>query len=395
MGIVFVSRFAPVAKWFGDKYGAYTLGDFFVRRYSPAVRVFAAGLILLIYLALTAAQFVGLAAILEVWSGAEFKTVIWFAAASTIVYTAFGGIKSDYYTDGIHFVVMTIVVFLVLLPATVMRLGDSNAVDLTQVLPSTYFDLFAYGGVSFFVAGLIFGAGSGLVTMELWQRIFASRSGSEAQAALIVSLLAILLFYCVSTFLGLAAKAILPNLARSEHALFALMQAELPPGVLGLGIAGFIAIIVSTINSTIMVASATATNDIYRLRKGGRELDRKFLFVGRINTLLCGLLALALATAVPDLVSLSVNGMFMLLVLLPSVLGGFFWSSATSRGASSSIVGGVITVVVFMVVDPTTAFVPGFIASAVLFVLVSKMTNHDSSEDLTIVRGWRTREVEA
>lgn len=393
VGIVFISLLAPVSKWFGDKYGAYTLGDFFLRRYSRTARLWASTLILVIYLALTAAQFLGLVAILEVWSGLEFQTLIWFAAISTIIYTAFGGMKSDYYTDWIHFLVMTIVLFLVLLPITIFRLEGANSLNLIAVLPAGHFDPFAYGGVTFFIAGLIFGAGSGLVTMELWQRIFASRSGREARFALTISLFVIVLFYCVSTFFGLSAKALSPGLARSEHAIFALMRAELPTGLLGLGVAGFIAIMVSTINSTIMVASSTAANDLYRHQApGAQESGAKCLFVGRVSTLLCGTAALAISLAVPDLVALSVNGMFMLLILLPSVVGGFFWTAATSRGATVSITGGFATLLVFMAIDPATAFVPGFVASAVLFVLVSKLTKHSSSEDMGIVGGWRAGE---
>ncbi|HYG28851.1 MAG TPA: sodium:solute symporter family protein [Allosphingosinicella sp.] len=393
VGVVFVSRLAPISKWFGDKYGAYTLGDFFLARFSNTARFSSSCLILLIYLALTAAQFIGLAAVLEVWSGLEYQTLVWFAAISTIIYTAFGGIKSDYYTDGIHFCVMTVVLFAMLLPITITRLEGSNNLNLLAVLPTGYFDPFAYGGVSFFIAGLIFGAGSGLVTMELWQRIFASRSGRDARSALMVSLFVIVLFYCVATFFGLSARALLPGLERSEHAIFALMQAELPPGLLGLGIAGFIAIMVSTINSTIMVASSTAANDLYRAQTvASRESHPNLLVVGRVSTLLCGLAALAISLALPDLVALSVNGMFMLLILLPSVVGGFFWRAATSKAAAASIIGGVVTLGVFMAVDPATAFVPSFVASALLFVLVSKVSAHDSSEDLSIVGGWRAKE---
>lgn len=381
VGVVVAGIIAPKLKSFGDRFGAHTLGDFFAVRYSHSNHLLVATIIVVIYSLLGAAQFVGLAALMGAWGGVAFKSAIIFAAISTIIYTAFAGIKSDFYTDAVHFWIMVVVLFGLLLPIVI---NSSGGVASLRRLPASYFDPFAYGGVSFFVAGVIFGAGSVFVTMEIWQRIYASATGRSARWALIASGLAIIMFYLLSAFLGMLTKVVEPNLSDRNQALFFLMKRFLPPGILGLGIAAFMAAFISAVNTMIMVSSATLTKDFYKgwLRPGADE--RQMLTAGRVATLIAGVVALALAIAIPDIVTLSVNALFMLLVLIPAVIGGFFWKRATSKASFYSISIGFVVIFLSLPFAPQVAFVPGFLGSLVIFILVSRLTSHDPSETLEI-----------
>ncbi len=371
LGVIVASFFAPLLKKFGDTFNAHTIADFFKARYSEQSKTWASILVIGVYLSLTAAQFVGLTTLLEVWTGITFSSLIWFAAISTIIYTAFAGIKSDFYTDIVHFFVMAIVLFLVLLPLTVKEIGGIYSLSN---LPSIYFDPFAHGGVSFFIAGVIFGIGSVFITMEFWQRIYASKTASIARRALASSVLIIIAFYGASAFFGMAYKLINPNLLNSDMALFQLMSKLLPTGLLGLGIAGFLAIFISTINSTIMVCSASLTKDILLSKNYESCTDKKKLNYARVSSLICGFLSLILAFLYPDLVALAVNSLFSLIVLIPSIVGGFFWKKATAKGATYSLISGISVLLVFMFFDPETAFVPAFIVSFIIFIVVSLST---------------------
>lgn len=382
VGVIVAALFAPRLKAFGDRFQAHTIGDFFEIRYSRNSRLIASALILIIYTMLTAAQFVGLTMLLHVWTGLQFNLLVWFAAISTIIYTAFAGIKSDFYTDIIHFCVMIVVIFMILLPVTIHNVGGWQAFGR---LPPSYFNVFAYGGLSFFIGGLIFGVGSIFVTMEIWQRVYASSTGSGARKALLFSVLIIIGFYLVSAVLGMAAHLINPNLPDRDQALFFLMARNLPTGILGLGIAGFMAVFISTVNSTIMVASATMTKDFYKGIFNRQADGHEILRFGRISTFICGLLGLIVAILYPNLVILTINSMFMLLILVPAIIGGFFWSRATSSGALASIVVGTAVMTIFLTVNVTTAFVPGFIASSFTFIFVSMRSEHSTEETLRLL----------
>jgi len=386
IGVIVAAWFAPKLKWYGDKYEAHTIGDFFLSRYSKTSHLISSGWILIIYLLLTAAQYVGFSALLTVFTGIEFEVVIWFAAISTIIYTAYAGIKSDFYTDFIHFLVMFVVLFIILLPLT---LSDLGGIGKLYELPKTYFDPFAYGGISFFIAGIIFGIGSIFVTMELWQRVYASTTAIKARRALLISLSIIVLFYVLSAFVGMSMKIFDPNLIDKNQAFFVLMKKELPTGLLGLGIATFFAVFISTINSTIMVASATFIKDFIINKKTTVLSDKQKLKYGRVTTLLCGTVSLIIAYVFPDLIKLSLNSLFMLLILVPSVIGGFFWKKATAIGAKYSLITGSITMIIFFFIDSEKAFVPAFIISLIVFIIASIYTKHSPDEDIGIVKGWK------
>lgn len=386
LGAFGASYYAPRLKAFGDQYSAYTLGDFFLVRYSKIGALAAGCLILVVYLLLTAAQLVGLASLVTAWAGFDFKIVVAFAAISTVVYTAFAGIKSDFYTDFIHFIVKFITLFLVLLPITFSSAGGVNGL---AHLPNTYFDPLAYGGPSFLIAGMIFGATSVFVTMELWQRVYASTSGKSASRALGLAILIIVAFYGVSALLGLCAKILIPNLADRDQALFVLMKNYLPTGVLGLGIAGFLAVFLSSLNTTVMVAAATITKDFwFNFTNADKRSPKNVLLIGRVTTLAAGMAGWLIAMALPDLVALSVNGMFMLLILLPAIVGGFCWRRATAFASVISVIFGVVVTAIFIFIDAGIAFVPGFVASAVSFVIASFFTKHASGENLAVVSSW-------
>lgn len=377
VGVIIAGLVAPKLKKFGDNFDAHTLGDFFNIRYSQANRFLVAGIILIIYCLLGAAQIAGLAALLGVWTGIGLQVAVVFAAISTIFYTAFAGIKSDFYTDAIHFCLMVLVLFGILLPITINTTGGLTAL---QALPSSYFDPFAYGGISFFVAGLIFGSGGVFVTMEIWQRIYASATARSARWSLIISGFGIISFYILSAFLGMVTKVVEPNLIDRDQALFVLMNKFLPKGLLGLGIAAFMAVFISTVNTMLMVGSATLTKDFYKGWLNREATEKQLLVAGRISTLLVGIVTLFIALMLPDVVSLSVNALFMLLILLPAVIGGFFWKKATAKGSLFAIIFGLITMLIFLPISPENAFVPGFGVSLFVFVGVSLLTSHDISE---------------
>lgn len=381
LGAFSAALIAPGLKRFGDRYNAHTIGDFLAVRFAEHTRVVGSLLILAVYLMLTGAQFVGMAALLQVWSERPIQVLMAFAAITTVGYTAFAGIKSDFYTDAVHLGIMAVVLFFVMLPTSMVRAGGWRAL---AELPASFFDPFAYGGVGFLLGGLAFGAGSVFLMMELWQRIYAASSPRVARQALVFSIAAIIMFYGVSVALGLLGRALLPSLANPDQVLFKMMAYMLPTGLLGLGIAAFLAIIISTLNSTIMVCSAVLTNDLGRAYLH-KEKPNQMLWIGRGMTLVSGLAGLLLALALPDLVALSVNGMFLLLVLLPAIAGGYYSKRVTASAATWSVLCGLVTTAVFLTYDASTAFVPGFLVSLVVLVVRSLVSKHDESEDLTVV----------
>jgi SSS family solute:Na+ symporter len=103
-----------------------------------------------------------------------------------------------------------------------------------------------------------------------------------------------------------------------------------------------------------------------------------------VSTFAAGIVALGLALAIPDLIALSVNALFILLILLPAVVGGFFWKRSTAKGSLSSIIIGFAVTLLSLPFVPKVAFVPGFLASLVVFIVVSLLSSHEPSETLEL-----------
>src|ERR1043166_4540889 len=258
VAVIAAGLFAPKIKAFGDRYHAHTLGDFLRVRYSANTARAGGVVIVCVYFLLTGVQFTGLSALLQVWSGFSFTTTMVIVALSTVLYTAFAGIKSDFYTDAIHFVVMVGVLFGILLP----RLWSAtSAFSTVDSLPREFFDPFAFGGVAYFAGGLVLGVAIVFVSMEIWQRIYASTSARNARWALVVSGCIIAPFYALAVAIGLAARSLEIHAKTADLSLFVIMRDYLPKGLLGLGIAAFIALFISSANTMIMVVAATLTKD--------------------------------------------------------------------------------------------------------------------------------------
>jgi SSS family solute:Na+ symporter len=335
----------------------------------------------MIYLLFTAVQFNGLASLLKVWGGVGFEVAVTVTAVTTIIYTAFAGIKSDFYTDAVHFCVIALVLLGVLVPSIWI---STDGLTALESLPKSYFDPFAFGGLAYFLGGIIFGVGVVFVSMELWQRIYASTDERTARRALIGSAAVVFPFYFAAALAGMAARVITPSLPDRDLALFAVMKSVLPTGVLGLGLAAFVAVFISSVNTMMMVVSATLTKDVYKTFIRPEANDKQTLLVGRALTLVSGILGLLVSYLVRDIITLSILALFLLLIFLPSVVGGFFWRRSTAKASLASILVGLISTLCALPYMPNTAFVPGFLLSVIVFVVTSLTTQHDDSETIDI-----------
>ena len=106
VGFLALGYLAPLIKRFGDRYNAVSLGEFLAFRYGRRTQVASAAVVTIAYSAFLAAQFVTLAALLNVWSGIAFHIALAYACVGLIAYTAFAGLRGDMITDVLHFCMM-------------------------------------------------------------------------------------------------------------------------------------------------------------------------------------------------------------------------------------------------------------------------------------------------
>lgn len=382
--------------------------EFFRQRYSRLVQAAVGVIVAFLYFFYLAAQFKGLGAILEVWGGWSAQGAALFAALLVVWLTASAGIRSDMYTDVLHFWAMLLTI-LAAAGLEVWKLGGFGALAATLAAQGAWaglVDPYAFAGATYVWIGMGVGMWLGLPSMEVWQRVDAARGRRDAAVAFWVSGVLNAVFFAAAILLGFVARAVLSGDIPKNHVLFELVRHTLPPGLVGLAVVGAFAAFMSTANSMLMVSVASLLGDLLYVREARLNRKRGILTVTRWLTWGTGLAGFFIARYQPDIVSLILNALWGSGVLLPAILGGLFWKRATNAGAFWSIaagftfttllaIGSFRTGVLFPLLGgaPDAAWqswweqnywMPGLAATALIFVGLSLVTRHARSERLRL-----------
>lgn len=381
LGWLLVALFAKKIKAFGDAKKALTLGDFYAYRYSNNVRIAAALVIAAGILVWMAVQLVALGSMFGVLTGMDFRAGLLISAMVTIIYVSLGGIKSDFYTDAIQFWVM-LLIFILLIPLGLSYIGGIGAL---ASLPATHFSLFTFGGPVVFFGMLLLGIPFAIVGMDTWQRIYSATNAKTARTAMLLSAAINPVFYFAAALIGLIAAAAFTGI-NSDAAFFRLMEATLPAGLLGIGMVSLLAVIMSSLDSLIVMMSAIVAKDFYKTLIRPTATNEAMLKLGRITGFLTGLTALTVAYFVPDIIRLSIYGTTLLLIFAPALLGGLFWKRATAKAALLSIVAGFATAMALIPVLKEQGAVPAAVVSIIVFVAASYLTKHSATENAGLTK---------
>ncbi|MGH3425093.1 MAG: sodium:solute symporter family transporter, partial [Nocardioidaceae bacterium] len=141
---------------------------------------------------------------------------------------------------------------------------------------------------------------------------------------------------------------------------------------------GIVAAAVSTIDSILLTLSSLVTRDVFAAGRPGAT-DAQQLFVGKLVIPVIAVLAYLFAQLQLDLIAiLSVAASAGLLVMVPPIVGAFFWRRGTAAGALSGVVAGGVLVLVLELGSTRLlgqgSGVWGLAVSVVLFVGVSLAT---------------------
>jgi SSS family transporter len=271
-----------------------TLADLFHERFGPGVERLAALLLIPTSVLWAAAQVRAFGTVLTVASDAiDFETGLAIAAGVVVVYTVFGGLLADVYTDVVQGALL--IIGLVVLAVVVWsEVGGANGVsdalaragELRAGTASEPMNLLAL-----LETWAIPIAGS-VVAQEVVSRALAARSEGVARASGIAGGALYLLVGLVPVFIGLVGPALAPGLDDGEALLPHLAQEHLH-GFLAVVFAGaLVSAILSTADSALLVASSLVSRNLLE-RPTWSEKQR--LVVARGGVLFFGLVAWWLA----------------------------------------------------------------------------------------------------
>ncbi|MCF7903459.1 MAG: sodium:solute symporter family protein [Candidatus Marinimicrobia bacterium] len=172
---------------------------------------------------------------------------------------------------------------------------------LKAMLPPEHLSLtgghsFAYILVWFFIAMWT------LVDPGFHQRVYATRDHRTARKGIILAVVCWFVFDLLTTWTGLLARALLPDLDNPAQAFLELSAHILPIGIQGLFLLGIFATVMSTLDSTTLVTAQTLGYDILaRLKRFGSHNPVRLTQIGMGLSL--GL-AFVMAVFMPSVVNL-------------------------------------------------------------------------------------------
>jgi len=266
----------------------YTIPHQLEKAYGKTVSLI--GAVFVFILTVPAAYILMLAVLLKFIFGIS---LIWGLIAGTIVSTCYvlvGGFRSVIRTDILQFSLM-FTGFLILLPVAYFNFGGQAF--LHNNLPVSHLIWHGGQGAQYIIVWFFIALGT-LIEPSFYQRCFAAKTEKVAQQGIFISILFWIFFDFLTTFTGLYARAILPNLSDPVTSYLALAQKLLPPVFLGLFLTGLLATIMSTIDSYSFLAAMTFGRDFLWRIKNEDSTDNIKKYT-RIGLVLSGILAIVIA----------------------------------------------------------------------------------------------------
>lgn len=320
-----------------------TLADLFRMRYSVAVERFAAVVIIPSSVLWAAAQVRAFGYVLATSSTLEVNAAVGIAAGFTILYTMFGGLLVDAITDVIQGV-MLVAALVVLGAAVVFALGGLGGAA-TAVAESHRVHLAGTGGATIMetLENWAIPVCGSVIAAELVSRVIAARTPQIARRSALAAGGLYLTVGLIPVFIGLVGARFAPDLADSEQIVPAVAYRLLPTLGYALLAGGLISAILSTVDSTLLVASGLLSHNLIVPLLGTSD-ERRKVEIARAGVLVFGVAAYVLALHAKGVFALveqaSAFGSAGVLVV---VVFGLFTAFGGPRTALATLAAGVVT----------------------------------------------------
>lgn len=277
---------------------ALTAAEFVTKRLGHRVQKFYSYLILFISLIYTGAFLYPVAIIVHVSTGISVEACIIALGALIIIYTVVGGLWAVMITDVLQFVVLTAAV-LIVVPLAFDRVGGMES--FMDKVPEGFFSMTS--GEYSWIFLLAFGIYNGIFIGGNWAYVQRYTSVDTPESARKVGYLFAGL-YLISPFIWMIPpmlyRVVDPGLSglENEQAYLLMCKEVLPSGLIGLMLGGMVFATGSSVNTTLNLAAAVFTNDLYRAMKPAAS-SRQLMLIAKIATGVFGIGTIFVALCVP------------------------------------------------------------------------------------------------
>ena len=401
-------KFAMISR----RTNAVTVNDYLRIRYrSPAVVIVCGIAMIVFFTTQMIAQFIGGATLLQSVTGLPYWAGLLLFGAVVIIYTSVGGFKAVVTTDTIQGIVMTMGTFMLLF--FVIRQGggmDSITASLDAGNPG--WDLMGKGEYGAEIASLQPGALIsfwvlvGIAVLGLPQtavRCMSFKDTKSMHRAMLYGTIVIGILMIGMHLAGTLAYPLLPEegLESTDKVIPYVVMTYMPGWAAGLFLAAPLAAVMSTIDSLLILASATIIKDIYihYIKKvpfdaadaSGDEYRAAYDNVPKYSFALTagiGVIACLLALNPPDIIvwiNLFAFGGLEAAFFWP-LIGGLYYRKGTSRACLASVIAGLAVFIFFNRVKILPLgiheIIAGLIVSGIVYFAVSALSGEEPDQEM-------------
>jgi SSS family solute:Na+ symporter/sodium/pantothenate symporter len=376
--------------------GAITLPDLFRERFgSPSLGLLTSVLVLFFLTCNLVAQFKAGGLIMKIVLPSE--TINWVVsedspatadagyylglaifAATVIAYTTYGGFLAAIWTDVFQSIVMAVGV-LILFPLAMVASGGLEKATLAGVAQTDAGFAFGPGAVRAFhpiglaVSFFFMWAITGMGQPSTMVRLMAFRDSRTLRYSILYLTVYNFAIYVPLVLIFIAARAILPDLSKTDEVMPRLVVTLANPYVAGLILAAPYGAVMSTVSGWLLIISSGLVRDLYQRFLRPAASEKEIERASYAATVAVGVVVALLALRPPEYLQLIVvfssSGMASAF-LMPAVLGAF-WRRANHQGAIAAMAAGASTTLLLYLTGylmGLSGYDPGIGASGGVFV---------------------------
>jgi len=332
----FVIGYFIAPRWWNSK--ALTVAEFLTNRFGKRIQQYYTYIFLFLSLGYTGAFLYPVAKILNVTTGFDINYAILLLGGMIMIYTAVGGLWSVIVTDVLQFVILTAAVLLVI-PLSIQEVDGLD--NFINQAPDQFFNIFngeyTYAFIIAFTVYNIVFIGGNWAYVQRYTSVKDSKSSSKV-GYLFGTL------YLISPLIWMLPPMIYrvlnPDLQgmEAEGAYLMICKQVLPVGMIGLMLGGMIFATASSVNTSLNLAAAVLTNDVFKPIRPDSS-DKTLMRVARIATVLFGIGTIAVAFMVP-----MAGGIVEVVLSIAAITGGALygpaiWALFSQKQTGKSILG--------------------------------------------------------
>ena len=396
---------------------AVTISDYLKARYeSPALVIVCSAALVVFFITQMIAQFIGGATLIQTVTGLPYWAGLLLFAAVVIIYTSVGGFKAVVITDTIQGIIMTIGTFLLIFFVFRAGGGMENLIEQNNAMNPGW-DIIGKGNFADGTMALSPGYSIsfwvlvGIAVFALPQTAVRAMSFKDTKSmhrAMIYGTVVVGILMIGMHFIGAFTGPLLPKegVASTDQVIPYIVLHYMPSWAAGLFLAAPLAAVMSTVDSLLILASATLIKEIYlnvvAMKKNetreqllaDERSGKEAKLAGNTKkysmalTLIIGVIVTVLALKPPSIlvwINLFAMGGLEATFFWP-LIGGLYWKRGNAKCCYASIAVGLAVFIFFNQVKIAPfhihEIVFGLIAGGIAYFVTGLITKTEPSAEV-------------